>query len=109
MQDKISQFLFTAHNQYKTAVKPLLSSVKWLADAVIEINGLFIDSKVYLRSHLISIVANDSKDGLVNNVFDSSTGALGVPFENQLPESLIQTEEPTGLLKYLEQLKDGKL
>ncbi|CAG8956333.1 hypothetical protein HYFRA_00003713 [Hymenoscyphus fraxineus] len=106
MQDKISQFLFTTHNQYNTAVKPLLSSVKWLADTIIEINGLFIDSKVYLRSHLISIIANESKDGLVNHVFDSYTGALGVPFEKQLPESLLQTEQPVGLLKYLEQLKD---
>lgn len=71
MEDRLSRFLFATYDSVATEVGPnLVSSVQGLAAAVMEVNGLFVESKVPLRSTLISIHAGTAP-GKINPVRES--------------------------------------
>jgi hypothetical protein len=68
MEDRLSRFLFATYDSYAIEVSPTVSSIQGLTDAVIEINGLFVESKVHVRGYIISIHANSSSPGKINHV-----------------------------------------
>ena len=76
MQDKLSQFLFATYDPYKMKLNLTISVAQEIANAIVEINGLFIDSNVYLRSFLISMYANDSEPGKINRVSKTRSWTL---------------------------------
>lgn len=55
MEDRLSRFLFGDYSTNLVTVRPSVASIAGLAAAVLEVNGLFIESKVPLRSKIISI------------------------------------------------------
>ena len=67
MEDKLSRFLFATYDSSAIALSPTLS-LQGLSDAVIEINGLFVESKVCLRSYTISVHASSASPGEINHV-----------------------------------------
>ncbi|KAI3083869.1 hypothetical protein CBS147353_2013 [Aspergillus niger] len=72
------------------------TSIRALADTAMEITGLFISSRITLRTRTISIYANPETPGRINSVFDEYTVALGISTELALPEE--STSEAHGPL-----------
>ena len=68
MENRLARFLFTPYGSVASDVSPAVSSIQGLANAVIEINGLFIESRILLRSHVISIHAPSFPGGKINSV-----------------------------------------
>ena len=68
MEDRLSRFLFANYDPYKSGIRPSISSIPGLADAVLEINGLFIESKVPLRCRVISLHASQTEASGINHV-----------------------------------------
>ncbi|KAI8960598.1 ankyrin repeat-containing domain protein [Daldinia sp. FL1419] len=64
-------------------------SIRELAKIILETTGEFINSKITLRSQIISLYANKDKPGRVSTIFDRFTATLGVPAE--IP---VQEEKP---------------
>jgi hypothetical protein len=58
MENRIARFLFRHFEESKVGNSVTVASTKSLATAVTEINGLFLDSKFVLRTHIISVYAN---------------------------------------------------
>ena len=56
MEDKLSRYVF-ATDTSTTKIRPAVASIPGLAAAAIEINGLFVESRAYLRSYVVSIYA----------------------------------------------------
>lgn len=86
MQDRLSSFIFGSYKPGWLGTSPTQASISVLADAVIEINGLFVESKTYLRSYMLSAHAHESLPGdicharkpfpaveIIANVFRHST------------------------------------
>ncbi|KAI2636349.1 ankyrin repeat-containing domain protein [Hypomontagnella submonticulosa] len=84
MEDKLARFIYRHPSSEGPALPQLTSSMKYLSEAVIAINNLFMDSKQMFRSYIISMVA-ENDTSLIDEVFDSFTGTMGVPFEIRLP------------------------
>ncbi|KAE9368898.1 hypothetical protein N431DRAFT_415667, partial [Stipitochalara longipes BDJ] len=85
MENRIARFLFgrSMNSEFGDAVT--MKSTESLATAAVEINGLFLQSKNILRTHIISIYASgDEKDADIDPVFDIYCGTLGAPFERQI-------------------------
>jgi len=55
MEDRLSRFLFASYDADMAKRRPTASSIAGLSAAVMGINALFIESKVPLRSRLISV------------------------------------------------------
>ncbi|SPO04697.1 related to ankyrin 1 [Cephalotrichum gorgonifer] len=73
--------------------------------AITEVNGLFIDSKVLLRTTIISIHAWDrSYEHDINLAFDSYCSTLGVPFEIRI---FSDDDEYSAIGEDLSGLEDG--
>ena len=105
MEDRLAQFLFTNYVHKESKVRPSVPSIPGLADAVIEVNGLFVESKVPLRSRVISLYSEGTENSKICHVSLSSVGSwkqsfadllgqaldnysatLGIPLERRLPE-----------------------
>ncbi|KAM0415652.1 hypothetical protein ACHAPT_013402 [Fusarium lateritium] len=86
MEDRLTRFLFTNYDPSDSKVQPSVPSIPGLADAVIEINGLFAESKVPLRSRVISLYSQGSASSSICPAFDSYSATLGIPLERRLPE-----------------------
>ncbi|RFU27758.1 hypothetical protein B7463_g8575, partial [Scytalidium lignicola] len=85
MENRIARFLFGHFKESKVGNAVTVTSAKSLAAAVIEINGLFLDSKTILRTHVVSVYAGQNEgDDVMDPVFDTFCGTLGVPFERQI-------------------------
>lgn len=84
MEDKLCRFLFAQHESEAAKVHPFLPCVGGLAAAVVQINGLFIESKTYLRSYVISLHADRSLRGNICQVshFIKVSVLLQVALEN---------------------------
>lgn len=67
MEDRLSRFLFANYDSGVADAHPL-SSIAGLAAAVIEINGLFVESKVPVRSRVISIHTRALQGHRINQV-----------------------------------------
>jgi hypothetical protein len=68
MEDRLSRFLFASYDKEATRFTPSASSIPGLAAAVVEINGLFVDSKTLLRSRSVSIHAGSRTVSHINPV-----------------------------------------
>ncbi|KAK7409059.1 hypothetical protein QQX98_008763 [Neonectria punicea] len=95
MEDRLSPFLFASYDADIAKVRPSASSITGLAAAIIEINGLFVESKIALRSSVISIHArpsqgsiNQTKSNYRIKVFDGYCATLGIPLEKRIPEPI---------------------
>ncbi|RSL73504.1 hypothetical protein CEP51_011751 [Fusarium floridanum] len=87
MEDRLTRFLFTNYDHKGSKVRPSVSSIPGLADAVIEINGLFAESKIPLRSRVISLYSEGTENSSIDPAFDIYSATLGIPLERRLPES----------------------
>ncbi|QMW36872.1 hypothetical protein G4B11_000108 [Aspergillus flavus] len=93
LQNQVSAFLLGVYKPELLKISPSLAYVPGIIDATVEINGLFVESKVYLRSYMVSIHAHESTPGRIHHVFDRFSGTLGFPFETCI------AEEPTKSLE----------
>lgn len=59
MEDKLARFIYRHPSSEGPALPQLTSSMKYLSEAVIAINNLFMDSKQMFRSYIISMVAEN--------------------------------------------------
>ncbi|KAE8144895.1 ankyrin repeat-containing domain protein [Aspergillus avenaceus] len=66
MHDRISRFLLGAYKPGCLKARPTFASVPGLSDAILEVNGLFVESKVCLRCYMLSIHAHESFLGNVH-------------------------------------------
>ncbi len=104
MGDRLSYFLLANYDASVIERRPSVASIAALSAAVVEINGLFIESKVALRIGLVSIyAATQSVPSGINQVFDGYCGTLGVPLERRLEEVADMDEYPN-LKNYLNTL-----
>jgi hypothetical protein len=76
MEDRLTRFFFTSYVHNDSKVRPSVSSISGLANAVIEINGLFAESKVPLRSRVISLYSEGTENSNICHVRLSSVGVL---------------------------------
>jgi len=67
MEDRLSRFLLGHHDQNTPQLQGIIASAKGLTDAVIDVNDLFIDSKHFYRSHVISVY-NDDQESMIDEV-----------------------------------------
>ena len=68
MENRLSSFLFADYDLASVQTPPAASSISALSAAVMEVNSLFIESKVPLRSRLISICAGTTTVGKKNSI-----------------------------------------
>lgn len=68
MEERLCRLLFASYDKEAPHFIPSVSSVSTLAAAVIEINGLFVDSKALLRSRPVSIYAWRDSEPDINPV-----------------------------------------
>lgn len=76
MEDRLTRFLFTNYVYSDSKIRPPVSSISGLANAVIEINGLFAESKVPLRSRVISLYSEGADNSNICHVRLSLVGVL---------------------------------
>lgn len=68
MEDKMAEFIFGDPSDLATLVpKPSVVAIPGLAEAVIEVNGLFILAKLHMRMNLISVYSG-GRHGLKGKV-----------------------------------------
>ncbi|UKZ73022.1 hypothetical protein TrVFT333_000661 [Trichoderma virens FT-333] len=104
MEDRLSRFLFGGFDSGIAEIRPSASAISGFAAAAMEINGLFIESKITLRSRAVSVHYAEGYSPSMNKAFDSYSATLGVPMEKRIPEpsgDSIITECLQGLLKAL--------
>ncbi|EHK26252.1 uncharacterized protein TRIVIDRAFT_63577 [Trichoderma virens Gv29-8] len=108
MEDRLSRFLFGGFDSGIAEIRPSASAISGFAAAAMEINGLFIESKITLRSRAVSVHYAEGYSPSMNKAnggmkaFDSYSATLGVPMEKRIPEpsgDSIITECLQGLLK----------
>ncbi|KAL4967300.1 ankyrin repeat-containing domain protein [Aspergillus stella-maris] len=87
MKDRLSAFVFGSYRLGWLQKSPTLAVIPGLVEAVMEINGLFVQSKAYLRSYMLSVHAHESLPGDICHAFDSFSAALGYPFETLIGEN----------------------
>jgi hypothetical protein len=68
MEDRLSRFLFADFEAGLATVRPPASAVAGFAAAAIEINGLFAESKVLLRTRAVSVHYQDLVWAKINKV-----------------------------------------
>ncbi|KAL7942120.1 ankyrin repeat-containing domain protein [Trichoderma barbatum] len=104
MEDRLSRFLFGGFDSGIAEIRPSASAISGFAAAAMEINGLFIESKISLRSRALSVHYQEGYSSKMNKAFDSYSATLGMPMEKRLPEpsyDSVITECLQGLLKSL--------
>jgi len=72
MEDRLARFLFAGYDPAMAERRPTASSIAGLAAAVMEINALFIESKVPLRSRLITVYSGSEPASLADTETDIS-------------------------------------
>ncbi|KAI0146016.1 ankyrin repeat-containing domain protein [Hypoxylon sp. NC0597] len=87
MENKMSRFIYGQNQQESPIFPPLVNSIGYLAEAIMTINNLFMDSKQMFRSYIFSMFS-DGHSSLIDNVFDEFTGTMGLPFEIRLAGGL---------------------
>ncbi|KAK5988121.1 Ankyrin-3-like protein [Cladobotryum mycophilum] len=83
MEERLSRFLYASYDVNVAEVRPSVSSIADFAAAVTEINGLFVESKITLRSRIVSVHGR-SKDNDINQAFDAYSGTMGIPMEKRI-------------------------
>lgn len=68
MEDILSRFLFVSRDAEASKAWPHVSLILEFAEAVIEINGFFTESKIPLRSRILSLYAEETNKGHINQV-----------------------------------------
>ncbi|KAI0902149.1 ankyrin repeat-containing domain protein [Annulohypoxylon nitens] len=87
MEDGLSKFIYGHTSLESPALPPLVNSISHLANAVILINSLFMDSKQMFGSHILSLYS-DNGGSLIDKTFGEYKGTLGLPLEIRLPSGL---------------------
>ncbi|KAL7814629.1 ankyrin repeat-containing domain protein [Trichoderma aethiopicum] len=86
MEDRLSRFLFANYDAGTATVRPPASAISGFAAAAMEINGLFAESKVLLRTRAVNIYYTDVIWAKINKAFDSYSATIGIPMEKRIPE-----------------------
>lgn len=68
MEDRLSRFLFGGFDSGVAEIRPSASAISGFAAAVMEINGLFIESKITLRTRAVSVHYQDIYWSKMNKV-----------------------------------------
>jgi hypothetical protein len=68
MEDRLSRFLFGAFDSGVAETRPPASAISGFAAAAVEINGLFIESKITLRSRAVSVYHQEGDSSKMNKV-----------------------------------------
>ena len=68
MEDRLSRFLFADYDPRIAIVRPSASAVSGFAAAAMEINGLFAESKILLRTRAVSVHHTESGFSHINKV-----------------------------------------
>lgn len=108
MEDKLSRYFFASSTRYQVPnYTPAIPSVIALATAIIQVNGMFVDSKHLLRSRAISIHAGPESGTSLSPVFDEYCGTIGFPFETRILNTGKDDEYPQ-LVDKLSNLETGR-
>ncbi|PNP43866.1 hypothetical protein TGAMA5MH_04149 [Trichoderma gamsii] len=86
MEDTLSRFLFGSYDSEVAEIRPSASSIPGFAAAAMEINGLFVESKILLRSRAVSVYHQEGSNSKVNKAFDTYSATLGIPMEKRIAE-----------------------
>ncbi|KAH0498228.1 hypothetical protein TgHK011_005494 [Trichoderma gracile] len=87
MEDRLSRFLFADFEAGIARARPPASAISGFAAAAMEINGLFAESKVLLRTRAVSVHYQDLIWAKINKAFDSYSATIGIPMEKRIPEN----------------------
>lgn len=68
MEDRLSRFLFGAFDSEIAGIRPSASAISGFAAAVMEINGLFVESKILLRNRAVSVHHQEGHSSKINKV-----------------------------------------
>lgn len=68
MEDRLSRFLFAGFDSGIATVRPSASAISGFAAAAMEINGLFAESKILLRTRAVSVHYRDDYYPKINKV-----------------------------------------
>ncbi|KAL7799020.1 ankyrin repeat-containing domain protein [Trichoderma ceciliae] len=104
MEDRLSRFLFGAFESGVADVRPPASAISGFAAASVEINGLFIESKIPLRSRAVSVHYQEGYSSDINKAFDSYSATLGMPMEKRIPEPSHRSDDFSPLTECLQGL-----
>ncbi|CAI7573042.1 unnamed protein product [Penicillium bialowiezense] len=84
LQGKLAMFLMGVYEPWMVEIAPTIALTESLAQAVEEVNGMFVESKMYIRCSLISIYTSNSSPHDMSNVFNEETSTLGLPMERKI-------------------------
>ncbi|KAM0254706.1 hypothetical protein ACHAQJ_006487 [Trichoderma viride] len=104
MEDRLSRFLFGAFDSGIAEIRPPASAISGFAAATVEINGLFIESKITLRSRAVSVHHQEGDSSKMNKAFDIYSATLGIPMEKRIPEPSNNSDDYSSLTNCLEGL-----
>ena len=76
MEDRLSRFLFADYDPRIAIVRPSASAVSGFAAAAMEINGLFAESKILLRTRAVSVHHTESGFSHINKVKHDPSGRM---------------------------------
>ncbi|KAK9783756.1 putative ZZ-type domain-containing protein [Seiridium cardinale] len=101
MEERFSRFFY----REDAARLPSTSrSTSHLAEAVLEINSRFFNSKHFFQSYILSIYSGNSEYD-IDNVFDGFTGTMGVPFEVRIENCLANGSDGSKIEETLKRIK----
>ncbi|KAF4451628.1 hypothetical protein F53441_5484 [Fusarium austroafricanum] len=89
LQDRLTRFLFKEYD-FSTVIKKArlsVSTIPGLSDAIEQINGLFIESKVPLRSWIVNVYSPRDGETGIHRVFDIFSATMGIPLEKRIPDT----------------------
>jgi hypothetical protein len=64
MENRIARFLFGRFMNSRVGDAVTMKSMESLAAAIMQINGLFLQSKIILRTHVVSMYAGVDEEGI---------------------------------------------
>jgi hypothetical protein len=114
----MAAFLLGEYKPGRLQHRPTAAVLPGLVDAVMEINGFFVESKAYLRSYMLSVYATEDFAGNISHVrhsfnsflaridigqvFDSFSGTLGYAYEISIMDTNHNGNVDTKIRSYLQ-------
>ncbi|KAF4954943.1 hypothetical protein FSARC_11972 [Fusarium sarcochroum] len=84
LENRLTNFIFQTFDPKQGKVRPTASSIAGISETIVQVNGLFIDSKVPLRSWITNIHTHDAEGSWKFESFGPYCSTLGLPLEKRL-------------------------
>ncbi|KAM0545410.1 hypothetical protein ACHAPJ_011315 [Fusarium lateritium] len=84
LENRMTNFILRSFDSQQGKVRPTVSSIAGISETIVQVNGLFVDSKIPLRSWITSIHTHDAEGPWKFENFGPYCSTLGLPLEKRL-------------------------